>query len=61
MAPVKTFVGTPPAEYQPTDANLFAAQFNGINSMVCKLNPLHSYTSPQTEILTSKQTPTLGL
>ncbi|KAJ5753172.1 hypothetical protein N7520_010089 [Penicillium odoratum] len=32
--PVKTFVGTPPAEYQPTDANLFAAQFNGINSMV---------------------------
>jgi hypothetical protein len=36
MAPVKTFVSTPPAEYQPTDTNLFAAQFNGINSMVCK-------------------------
>lgn len=34
--PVKTFVGTPPAEYQQTDANLFAAKFNGINSMVCK-------------------------
>ncbi|KAJ5698420.1 hypothetical protein N7462_000425 [Penicillium macrosclerotiorum] len=34
MAPVKTFVGTPTAEYQPTDTNLFAAQFNGINSMV---------------------------
>ncbi|KAJ5335594.1 hypothetical protein N7541_005418 [Penicillium brevicompactum] len=34
MAPVKTFVNTPPAEYQPTDTNLFAAQFNGINSMV---------------------------
>ncbi|OJJ43675.1 hypothetical protein ASPZODRAFT_154500 [Penicilliopsis zonata CBS 506.65] len=34
MAPVKTFVGTPPAEYQPTDTNLFAAKFNGINSMV---------------------------
>ncbi|CAG8387358.1 unnamed protein product [Penicillium salamii] len=34
MAPVKTFVSTPPAEYQPTDTNLFAAQFNGINSMV---------------------------
>ncbi|KAJ5917419.1 hypothetical protein N7466_010973 [Penicillium verhagenii] len=32
--PVKTFVGTPPAEYQQTDSNLFAAQFNGINSMV---------------------------
>jgi hypothetical protein len=38
MAPVKTFVSTPPAEYQPTDTNLFAAQFNGINSMVCKLS-----------------------
>lgn len=37
MAPVKTFVNTPPAEYQPTDTNLFAAQFNGINSMVCEL------------------------
>jgi hypothetical protein len=36
-APVKTFAGTPPADYQPTDATLFAAQFNGINSMVCKL------------------------
>ncbi|KAF3387575.1 hypothetical protein F1880_001493 [Penicillium rolfsii] len=34
MAPVKTFVSTPPAEYQPTDTDLFAAQFNGINSMV---------------------------
>ncbi|KAJ6109203.1 hypothetical protein N7486_001437 [Penicillium sp. IBT 16267x] len=33
-APVKTFVGTPPAEYQQTDSQLFAAQFNGINSMV---------------------------
>jgi hypothetical protein len=39
MAPVKTFVGSPPAEYQPTDTNLFAAQFNGINSMVCKFSP----------------------
>jgi hypothetical protein len=39
MAPVRTFVNTPPAEYQPTDTNLFAAQFNGINSMVCKLDP----------------------
>lgn len=39
MAPVKTFVSTPPAEYQPTDTNLFAAQFNGINSMVCKFGP----------------------
>jgi len=36
MAPVKTFVGTPPAKYQMTDNNLFAAKFNGINSMVCK-------------------------
>ena len=43
MAPVKTFIDTPPAEYQPTDSNLFAAQFNGINSMVCK-----SYTSIHT-------------
>lgn len=34
MAPVKTFVGTPPAKYQMTDNNLFAAKFNGINSMV---------------------------
>ncbi|KAJ5489495.1 hypothetical protein N7539_004385 [Penicillium diatomitis] len=34
MAPVMTFVGTPPAMYQPTDHQLFAAQFNGINSMV---------------------------
>ncbi|EPS31970.1 hypothetical protein PDE_06929 [Penicillium oxalicum 114-2] len=34
MAPVMTFVETPPALYQPTDHNLFAAQFNGINSMV---------------------------
>ena len=34
MAPVKTFVGVPPALYQPTDHNLFAAKFNGINSMV---------------------------
>ncbi|KAJ5661745.1 uncharacterized protein N7477_009361 [Penicillium maclennaniae] len=33
-APVKTFAGAPPAEYQPTDANPFAAKFNGINSMV---------------------------
>ena len=32
--PVRTFGGTPPVEYQPTDANLFAAQFNGINSIV---------------------------
>lgn len=37
MAPVKTFVSTPTVEYQPTDTNLFAAQFNGINSMVCTL------------------------
>jgi len=36
MAPVKTFTHTPPAEYQPTDTNLFAANFNGINTMVCK-------------------------
>lgn len=35
MAPVTTFAGTPPPEYQPTDTNLFAAKFNGINSMVC--------------------------
>jgi len=34
--PVVTFAGTPPAEYQQTDANLFAAKFNGINSMVCE-------------------------
>ncbi|KAJ5122421.1 hypothetical protein N7526_009358 [Penicillium atrosanguineum] len=34
MAPVRTFTSTPLAEYQPTDTNLFAAQFNGINSMV---------------------------
>ncbi|KAF2484777.1 transmembrane amino acid transporter protein-domain-containing protein [Neohortaea acidophila] len=32
--PVATFVGTPPALYQPTSTNLFAAKFNGINSMV---------------------------
>jgi len=34
MAPVKTFAGTPPALYQPSDHDLFAAKFNGINSMV---------------------------
>lgn len=33
-APVRTFIDAPPAEYQPTDSNLFAAKFNGINSMV---------------------------
>lgn len=38
MAPVKTFAGAPTAEYQPTDTNLFAAKFNGINSMVCKFD-----------------------
>ncbi|KAJ5591714.1 uncharacterized protein N7459_002083 [Penicillium hispanicum] len=34
MAPVKTFANAPPAEYQPTDTDLFAAKFNGINTMV---------------------------
>ncbi|OKL58532.1 hypothetical protein UA08_06157 [Talaromyces atroroseus] len=34
MAPVKTFVDTPPAEYQQTNTGAFAANFNGINSMV---------------------------
>ncbi|KAF2171330.1 hypothetical protein M409DRAFT_18445 [Zasmidium cellare ATCC 36951] len=33
-APVKTFIGVPPARYQPTDTDLFAAEFNGINSIV---------------------------
>lgn len=32
--PVVTFTQTPPAEYQPLTTNLFAAKFNGINSMV---------------------------
>ena len=36
MAPVVTFTGVPPPVYQPTDHDLFAAKFNGINSMVCK-------------------------
>jgi hypothetical protein len=35
MAPVATFSSVPPAVYQPTDHDLFAAKFNGINSMVC--------------------------
>lgn len=43
MAPVKTFVGTPPAEYQQSNTDLFAAQFNGINSMVCKFKLLHGF------------------
>ncbi|KAJ5238993.1 hypothetical protein N7468_003612 [Penicillium chermesinum] len=34
MAPVRTFAGTPPPEYQQTNTDLFAAKFNGINSMV---------------------------
>ncbi|KAE8448332.1 hypothetical protein EG329_009576 [Mollisiaceae sp. DMI_Dod_QoI] len=34
MAPVTTFSGVPPPLYQPTDHDLFAAKFNGINSMV---------------------------
>lgn len=34
MAPVRTFVNTPPVEYQPTNDNLFAAKFAGINTMV---------------------------
>lgn len=34
MAPVITFVGTPPPEYQPANTNLFAAKFSGINTMV---------------------------
>ncbi|KAE9364781.1 hypothetical protein N431DRAFT_355013 [Stipitochalara longipes BDJ] len=34
MAPVVTFSGVPPPLYQPTDHDLFAAKFNGINSMV---------------------------
>lgn len=38
--PVKTFVNAPPAEYQMTDSDLFAAKFNGINSMVCKYSKL---------------------
>ncbi|KAK4506528.1 hypothetical protein PRZ48_000260 [Zasmidium cellare] len=33
-APVKTFIGVPPSQYQPTDTDLFAAEFNGINSIV---------------------------
>ena len=36
VEPVHTFTGVPPAKFQPTDHNLFAAKFNGINSMVCK-------------------------
>lgn len=36
MAPVATFSGVPPLLYQPTTHDLFAAKFNGINSMVCK-------------------------
>ncbi|KAH0843158.1 hypothetical protein AYO21_03448 [Fonsecaea monophora] len=32
--PVKTFIGTPPAEYQQQSTNLFAAQFNGIDTIV---------------------------
>lgn len=38
--PVMTFSGTPPATFQPTDHDLFAAKFNGINSIVCKYQPL---------------------
>lgn len=40
MAPVITFVGTPPPEYQPANTNLFAAKFSGINTMVCKFAPI---------------------
>jgi hypothetical protein len=36
MQPVTTFTGVPPPLYQPTDHDLFAAKFNGINSMVCR-------------------------
>ncbi|KAJ5136863.1 hypothetical protein N7448_005417 [Penicillium atrosanguineum] len=33
-APVKTFANAPPPEYQQSNADPFAAKFNGINSMV---------------------------
>lgn len=33
-APVRVFIGVPPTEYQPTEYNLFPAEFNGINSIV---------------------------
>jgi hypothetical protein len=32
--PVKTFTGTPPADYQQQTTNMFAAQFNGIDTIV---------------------------
>ncbi|EXJ71533.1 uncharacterized protein A1O5_05341 [Cladophialophora psammophila CBS 110553] len=32
--PVKTFVGTPPAQYQQQTTDIFAAQFNGIDTIV---------------------------
>lgn len=52
MAPVKTFAGTPPAEYQPTDDNLFAARFNGINTMVCKFESFPFATAHIAQSLT---------
>ena len=32
--PVRTFAGTPPARYQQQTTNLFAAQFNGMDTIV---------------------------
>ncbi len=34
IEPVKTFIGTPPAAYQQQTTNIFAAQFNGIDTIV---------------------------
>lgn len=34
FTPVRTFIDTPPAEYQQQTTNLFAAQFNGIDTIV---------------------------
>lgn len=36
-APVTTFVGTPPNPFQPTNTDLFAAQFSGVNTITCEL------------------------
>jgi hypothetical protein len=51
MAPVKTFVNTPPALYQQTNTNAFAANFNGINSMVCKFDPFCNSTTEKQKCL----------
>lgn len=37
---VKTFGGIPPFEYQNTGTGLFAAEFGGIDTMVCKSGPV---------------------